>query len=119
MTASARSIYYFGYYLLILGITLTVMPNFLLTTFELGETNEIWIRVLGAVVFNIGLYYVFMAPANHTLFLSLSIYTRMLILFWFIVFVILEWAPIQLILFGLVDGAGALWTYLTLRKTPS
>ncbi|MEQ8423986.1 MAG: hypothetical protein RIA63_04700 [Cyclobacteriaceae bacterium] len=116
MTAASRSIYYFGYYLLILGITLTVVPNVLLSTFQLGETNEIWIRVLGAVVFNIGLYYVFMAPANHALFLTLSVYTRMLVLFWFIVFVTLGWAPVQLVLFGLVDGAGAVWTYLSLRK---
>lgn len=116
MTASSRSIYYFGYYLLILGITLTVVPNFLLATFQIAETQEIWIRVLGAVVFNIGIYYIFMAPANHALFLLLSVYTRLLILFWFVVFVVLGWAPVQLILFGLVDGAGATWTYLTLRK---
>lgn len=116
MTASSRSIYYFGYYLLILGITLTVVPNLLLSTFQLPETHEIWIRVLGVVVFNIGIYYVFMAPANHALFLTLSVYTRLLILFWFVVFVILDWASAQLILFGLVDGAGAIWTYLALRK---
>ncbi len=116
MTASSRSVYYFGYYLLILGITLTVMPNFLLGTFQIAETNEIWIRVLGAIVFNIGLYYVFMAPANHVLFLTLSVYTRMLVLFWFVVFVMLGWAPVQLILFGLIDGAGAMWTYLAIRK---
>ncbi len=116
MTASSRSVYYFGYYLLILGITLTVMPNFLLGTFQIAETNEIWIRVLGAIVFNIGLYYIFMAPTNHVLFLTLSVYTRMLVLFWFVVFVMLGWAPVQLILFGLVDGAGAMWTYLAIRK---
>lgn len=116
MTAASRSIYYFGFYLLILGITLTVMPNILLTTFQLGETQEIWIRVLGVVVFNIGIYYVFMAPANHSLFLMLSVYTRLLILFWFVVFVILGWAQPQLILFGLVDGAGAAWTFFTMSK---
>jgi len=116
MTAASRSIYYFGYYLLILGITLTVVPNLLLSTFQLPETQEIWIRVLGIVVFNIGIYYIFMAPANHTLFLTLSVYTRLLILFWFVVFVVLSWAPPQLIVFGLVDGAGAIWTYAALKK---
>jgi len=116
MSAASRSIYYFVFYLLILVITLTVVPNVLLSNFQLGETHEVWILVLGVVVFNIGLYYVYMAPANHVLFLTLSIYTRMLVLFWFIVFVTLGWAPAQLILFGLVDGAGAVWTYLSMRK---
>ncbi len=116
MTPSSRSIYYFGFYLLMLGITLTVSPNFLLSLFQIAETNEIWIRVLGAVVFNLGLYYTLMAPTNNVLFLTLSVYTRGLILLWFVVFVVLGWVPMTLILFGLVDGAGATWTYLTLRK---
>lgn len=116
MTPSAKSIYYFGFYLLILGISLTVSPNFLLSSFQFPETNEVWIRVLGAVVFNLGLYYILMAPANHLLFLSLTVYTRGLIFLWFIVFVAIGWAPMPLILFGLVDVAGAAWTYLALRK---
>lgn len=116
MSAASKSIYYFGFYLLILGITLTVVPNMLLSTFQIPETDEVWIRVVGIVVFNIGLYYVFMAPSNHTLFMTLSVYTRLAILLWFIAFVLVEWAPAQLILFGLVDAAGALWTYVSLKK---
>ena len=116
MSPASKSIYFFGFYLLILGISLTVFPNDLLGMFQLGETNEIWIRVVGIVVFNIGLYYVFMAPSNHALFMTLSVYTRLAILVWFIVFVLIDWAPPQLILFGLVDAGGALWTYLALKK---
>ena len=116
MTSAAKSLYYFGFYLLILGITLTVFPNMLLSIFQIEETTEVWIRVLGAVVFGIGLYYVFMAPTNNTVFLTLSIYVRASILLWFIAFVLIGWAPTQLILFGLADAAGAAWTYLALRK---
>jgi hypothetical protein len=116
MTSAGKSIYYFGFYLLILGITLTVVPNILLSTFLLPETNEVWIRVVGIIVFNIGLYYIFMAPVNQAIFYTLTIYTRALILFWFIVFVLLGWAPTPLIMFGLVDAAGAVWTYAAMRR---
>ncbi len=116
MTSAAKSLYYFGFYLLILGITLTVFPNILLSLFQIAETSEVWIRVLGCVVFGIGLYYVFMAPSNNTLFLTLSVYVRFSILLWFIVFVLMGWAPAQLILFGLADAAGAAWTYLSMKK---
>ncbi len=116
MTSAGKSIYYFGFYLLILGITLTVVPNILLSTFLLPETSEVWIRVVGIIVFNIGLYYIFMAPANQVLFYTLTIYTRVLILLWFIVFVLMGWAPTPLIMFGLVDAAGAVWTYTALRS---
>lgn len=116
MNSAAKSLYYFGFYLLILGINLTVFPNMLLSIFQIEETTEVWIRVLGAVVFGIGLYYVFMAPSNNALFLTLSVYVRASILFWFIVFVMMGWAPTQLILFGLADAVGAAWTYLAMKK---
>ncbi|MBK8290991.1 MAG: hypothetical protein IPK96_08600 [Flammeovirgaceae bacterium] len=116
MTPASKSVYYFGFYLLVLGISLTVAPNTLLGMFQMPPTTEVWIHVLGVVVFAIGMYYVFMAPANHTLFLTITVYARISILFWFIVFVVLEWAPAQLTLFGAADAAGALWTYLALKK---
>lgn len=116
MTNAAKSLYYFGFYLLITGITLATFPNILLATVGMPETNEVWIHVLGVVVFGIGLYYVFMAPSNHTLFLTLSIYVRASIFLWFVVFVLVGWAPPQLILFGVVDLAGAIWTYMALKK---
>jgi len=117
MTPTAKSLYIFGFYLLITGLILIAAPNFLLSLFQIKPTTEIWIRVLGAVVVNVGLLYVYMAPANHTLFFTLTIFARFSILVWFTAFVLLEWAPVQLILFGLIDATGATWTYLTMKKT--
>ncbi len=116
MTNAGKSVYYFGFYLMILGITLTGFPNTLLSTFQIPETSEVWIRVVGILVFNIGLYYVFMAPTNNALFYTLTIYTRASILVWFIVFVLIGWAPTTLIVFGLADMAGAAWTFIAMRN---
>lgn len=116
MKSAAKSVYYFGFYLMFLGITLTAVPNFLLSTFQMTETNEVWIRIVGILVFNIGILYVVMAQTNHKLFLTMSVYLRASILVWFVLFVLIEWAPATLILFGVVDFAGALWTYLELKK---
>lgn len=116
MTSASKSIYYFGFYLAILSVSLMTYPNTLLEMFQLSPTNEVWIRVLGAVVLDIAILYVFMAPTNNVLFMTLTVYVRMSILLWFILFVVLDIAPIRLILFGLVDAAGAGWTYFALRK---
>lgn len=116
MTSASKSIYYFGFYLAILAVSLMTFPNTLLGLFQLSPTHEVWIHVLGAVVLDIAILYVFMAPTNNILFMTLTVYVRMTILLWFILFVVLGIAPIQLILFGLVDAAGAGWTYLALRK---
>jgi hypothetical protein len=116
MTAASKTVYFFGFYLLITGITLMVSPNFLLSLFRIEPTSEIWIRVLGAVIVDIGFLYIYMASANHTLFLTLTVFARFSILIWFTVFVFLGWAPTQLIIFGLIDGAGATWTYISLKN---
>lgn len=116
MKPASKSIYIFGFYLLITGLTLIAAPNFLLSLFQIPPTTEIWIRVLGAVVIDVGLLYVYMAPANHSLFFTLTIFARFSILAWFTAFVLLGWAPAQLILFGLIDAAGATWTYLAMKK---
>ena len=107
MNSAAKSVYYFGFYLLILSASLTVIPNVLLSTFMMPETNEVWIRIVGVLVFNISILYIVMAQTNNKLFLTLSVYLRASILVWFVLFVLIGWAPATLILFGVVDFAGA------------
>jgi hypothetical protein len=116
MNAAAKSVYYFGFYLLLLSVALTTFPNALLGIFQMPETSEVWIRVVGVLVFSIGIYYVVMARSNHTLFLTITVFIRLSILLWFMVFVFINWAPPMLILFGIVDALGALWTYQALKK---
>lgn len=116
MTPASRSVYYFGFYLLATGMTLTVFPNLLLAMVQIPETTEVWIHLLGVVAFAIGLYYVFMSSSNHTLFTILTVYVRCMVFVWFLIFIVLRMAPPQLILFGAIDLAGAIWTYTALRK---
>ena len=49
MSNTARSIYVYGVYLVILGLTLLVIPNVPLPLFGLPTTNEVWIRIVGIV----------------------------------------------------------------------
>jgi hypothetical protein len=74
---------------------------------------------VGVLVLNIGILYIYMAPANLTLFFTLTVYARALVLVWFVLFVIAGWAAAPLILFGVVDLIGALWTFAALRRSPS
>jgi hypothetical protein len=116
MTAASRSVYYFGFYLLLTGVTLTVFPNMMLAMVQIPETTEVWIRLLGTVVFAIGIYYVVMAPTNNVLFTRLTVYVRWSVFMWFVIFVVIGYAPLQLLLFGVIDLAGALWTYVVMKK---
>lgn len=116
MNKASKSVYYFGIYLLMMSAVLTIYPNLLLSTFQLPVTNEVWIRVVGVLVFSLGIYYVYMAITNHTFFMMITVYVRASIVLWFTGFVVAGWAPAQLILFGAVDFASAMWTLYELKK---
>lgn len=116
MTAAAKSVYYFGFYLYVTGITLVAAPNFLLTNLQLPNTNEVWIRVVGVLALCIGYYYHRAGAGNIQSFFELTIPVRIFVFLSFTAFVLLNYVSPMLILFGAVDFAGALWTWWALKK---
>ncbi len=115
MSKSALTVKIFGIYLLVLGASLVVAPNLLLPIFNIPRTSEVWIRVVGVLVFNIGIYYWSAAKCEAKQFFMASVFTRALVLASFISFVALGFAKPMLILIGSVDFLGGVWTLLALR----
>ena len=116
MSNSARSVLVFGLYLVVLGIVLLVVPNFLLGMFVLPSTTEVWIRVAGMLVLFLGFYYIQAARKEMTDFFRWTVYVRPTVIVFFAAFVLLGFASLPLILFGVVDLLGAIWTGLALRS---
>ncbi|CAN5843145.1 hypothetical protein BH10CHL1_BH10CHL1_01770 [soil metagenome] len=115
MSKSAFTIKVFGIYLVVLGVGLTFIPNLILSVFGMPQTTEVWVHIVGVLLFNIGIYYWFAAKCEATAFFRASVYTRTLVLVSFTIFAALRLTSPVLILFGTADFAGAIWTYLTLR----
>ncbi|MFH0811589.1 MAG: hypothetical protein V2A69_01935 [Pseudomonadota bacterium] len=116
MSKSARSVFVFGLYIAVLGIVLLVAPNFLLGMFVLPSTTEVWIRIVGMLVIFLGFYYTQAARKEMTDFFRWTVYLRSTVIIFFAVFVLLGFASPPLILFGVVDLLGAIWTGLALRS---
>ena len=116
MTKSAQSLFFFALYLFGLGAILLVAPNWLLGVFDIAPTSEVWIRVVGMLVLFLGVYYVSAARANFLPILEASVRVRVAVPLFFGAFVALGLAEPPLLLFGGVDLAGAVWTFLTLRS---
>lgn len=115
MSESAFSVKAFGIYLLVLGVGLTLVPNVLLAVFGMPQTSEVWIRVVGILAFNIGVYYIYAAKCEAKAFFWASVYTRTLVLVSFAAFAALGLTSPVLILFGAADFTGAIWTHIALR----
>lgn len=116
MTSFARTLFVFGIYMLALGATVVLAPNFLLSLFHVPTTNEVWIRVVGMLVIFLGIYDIVAAKAEHTLLIKWSIPVRFSVIVFFAVFVVAGLAPPVLLLFGAIDSAGAIWTWSALKK---
>ena len=115
MSRSALSIAIWTGYVVVLGTILLVIPNVLLSVFGVEETSEVWIRVLGAVLVGLALYYWTIAIQEIWPMMITSVMVRGGI---GIVLVILAFTsgPWQLVLFAAVDMAGGLWTFLAMRS---
>ncbi|KGF81978.1 hypothetical protein IA69_08540 [Massilia sp. JS1662] len=109
-TFSARV---FAVYVFVVSTVLVVAPNVLLSVFGIAPTAEVWIRVAGVLAFNIGVYA--WVCASSRLFLEASVYTRALVCGAFVVFALLGLVSPMIVLFGLVDLAGGIWTWLALK----
>ncbi len=117
MSNSARSLFVFAVYLVLLGVALLVTPNTLLELFAYPTTDEVWIRVIGMLVIFLAFYYVQAARNEMRDFFQWTVYTRGSVILFFIAFVALDYAEPALLLFGVVDLLGAAWTQVALRSS--
>jgi hypothetical protein len=118
MNRAATSIRVFGIYLMFLGPVVVAAPNVVLALFSLPPTSEVWLRVVGLLAAILGYYYVQAARHDLVPFYRASVPARAVAFLGFVTFVLFGLVKPPLILFGVVDLSGAVWTFLALRSSP-
>lgn len=114
MNPTELSIFIFGIYLVIVAVGFLFMPNAVLPIFKMPKTNEQWIRVMAVVVGVLAYYYIVAAVNDLTPIFWATVYGRFGVFVAFVGLVLAKKAKAPLILFGVIDASGALWTLLTL-----
>jgi len=116
MSSAARSMQVWVIYTTVVGATLLLSPNTLLGVFQIEETTEVWVRVLGSVVLVLTVLYWYIMQENSRRMYQATVYGRGLFV---VVGSVLAFTtgPWQLLLFAGVDAAGALWTHIANRET--
>jgi hypothetical membrane protein len=115
MSQSAFSAKVFAIYLFVVGAVLVVAPNFLLSIFRIPSTSEVWIHVVGVIAFMIGVYAWVAAKHESKPFLEASVYTRFVVFVAFTTFAVIGLASPMIVLFGVADLLGGIWTYFALK----
>ena len=114
MNPSELSIFIFGIYLIVVAVGFLIMPNTVLPMFKMPKTQEQWIRVLAVVLGALATYYIVAAMNNLTPIFWATVYVRFGVLVAFVGLVLVKKAKPTLIIFGIIDASGAVWTLLTL-----
>jgi hypothetical protein len=114
MNPSELSVFIFGIYLIIVAAGFLFIPNIILPIFKLPKTEEQWIRVLAIVLVAVASYYIVAAMNGLTIILWTTVYVRFGVAVSFIGLVLAKKAKPPLIIFGIIDTMGALWTMFTL-----
>ena len=114
MNSATLSILVFGIYLFFVGAGFLFIPNLLLPLFKFPKTEEPWIRVVGILVLVLALFYLVAAYYNLTVIYWTTIFGRTFVFLSFMGLVLTKKSQPMLILFGVIDALGALWTLLTL-----
>lgn len=114
MSSSAISMFVFGIYVILLGMSQIFIPNKILPILKLPPTDEPWIRVLGVILAILGFYYMMAAQHEITIFFWATIIGRFGVLIGFVLLVLFKKAKPVLIIFGVIDTLGAIWTMVTM-----
>lgn len=116
MSRAARSIIIFGIYVVVTGLGLLLLPNTLLSVAGLPTTSEVWIRMLGLLVAIVGCYYLYLGRLNVVPFFRVTVPGRLALALGLLTLVLLDQGDPQVLLFAVLDSAGAIWTWFALRK---
>ncbi len=119
MKSVTTSLRVFGIYMILIpGIGLMAVPEFLLDLFGLGYGDYLWMaRIVGLLAFIIGVFDI--AIAKYEL-AQLYIFT-VILRYFAAVFLTGLWltnqVEVMILLFAAIDALGATWTLLTMEKT--
>ncbi len=117
MSRAAASMYYFGYWILICGVSLLCFPGILLKLVGIQMEPDTVARLFGMVLLFMSFYY-FMASKHEEMrpFYRWTTYTRPMALIITVLLVFIGLADPIVIAFVVVDVAGAAWTIWALRQ---
>jgi hypothetical protein len=112
---AATSITTFGLYAVATGVSLTLVPDLVLSALGIPAPTEVWIRMVGALAVPLGYYYWACGRANAVAFFQATVPGRIVFAALIALLVARFAAPVQMLLFAAIDLAGAAWTAHGLR----
>jgi hypothetical protein len=109
------SIAVFGCYLAVVGLALAIAPDISLPLLGLARSTDAWVRIVGVLTGILAFYFLNSARDNDRSFFQATVVARIIFFAGVTTLVLVRLAEPRFVAFGVIDLAGALWTWLALR----
>lgn len=119
MKSPETSLRVFAIYLILIpGIGLMAMPEFLLNLFQLSHSSEsLWMaRLIGYLAFALGIYYFYLAKYKLVQIYKITVVLRFVAAAFMVGLWLTGEVEIMILLFATPDALAATWTGLTIKK---
>lgn len=116
MNKAAKTIWFFGIYLLLEGLFLMLAPSWILTEIGLPEAQSVWRLIVGFVVAILGYYYIRNAKENLGPFFRFTIQIRVIQPVFFLFLYFFDRGTLALVGFSFIEFLAGVWTWRALRQ---
>jgi hypothetical protein len=103
-------------YVILSGASLIFMPNVLLNLLGLEPTNEIWIRVLGLLVFILAFYYNALSRHGNRQTIMATVHGRIVFCTGLTLMIVFGLTKPILLLFVFAESLLAIWTWQEVKR---
>ena len=119
MKSATTSLTVFGIYMILIpGIGLMTVPDFMLGLFKLSYGEALWTaRMIGLLAFIIGVFDISIAKYELDKLYNLTVMLRYFAALFMIGLWVKGEVEIMILLFAAIDIAGATWTLLAIKNT--
>jgi uncharacterized membrane protein HdeD (DUF308 family) len=117
MNKPAKTVWFFGIYLLIEGLFLMLAPASILSAIGIPDPESVWRIVLGFVVAVLGYYYFRNAKENLVPFFGFTVQVRIIQFVFFIWLYVFERGTLALVAFSFIEFVAGMWTWRVLKRS--
>ncbi|MEP5613033.1 MAG: hypothetical protein ABJP45_12330 [Cyclobacteriaceae bacterium] len=116
MNKAAKTIWFFGIYLLVEGFFLMLAPSWVLTEMGLPEPQSLWRVIVGFVVAALGYYYIRNAKENLSPFFRFTVQIRITQFVFFLYLYFFDRGTLALVGFSFIEFLAGIWTWKALQQ---
>lgn len=106
----------FSIYVFVAGASLLLLPTFIPSLTGLSIPQDVWVRVTGAIAVALSYYYFDAARRNNLAFIESTVIGRAIFAIAITGLIVFGYAPINMIIFPIIDLLGAAWSFYALRE---